>query len=258
MTRDLHSRKQGDVGEAHAIAWLTEVGADVSVPLFHSPDYDLIAQFGEELLRVQVKTSRFARGDRFTVQIATRGGNRSWTGTVKYFSRARCDFLFVRLVDGRRWFIPASAVASGTSIDLGGPKYSEFEIGMEGELPPEVERRLECPSPWGSAGAGEPGWTVNSVATPERVRIPPPPSSSGSGTRLEPVKQRSTGRSRMSPGHQMTVPIGPFRAAGLSPGDQFEVVAEGPGELRLSRVHAAEPTDPSLTTPAATAPAEGA
>ena len=30
-------------------------------------------------------------------------------------------------------------------------------------------------APWGSAGVGEPGRTVNSVAKPERVRIPSPP-----------------------------------------------------------------------------------
>jgi hypothetical protein len=58
----------------------------------------------------------------------------------------------------------------------------------------------------------------------------------------------------MSSGHQMTIPIGPFRAAELSPGDQFEVVAEAPGRLRLERVHSAQP----LTTPAGPAPEEAA
>jgi hypothetical protein len=30
--------------------------------------------------------------------------------------------------DGRRWFIPASELGGGTSIVVGGPKYSEFEV----------------------------------------------------------------------------------------------------------------------------------
>ncbi len=57
MDRLINRRQQGDLGEASAIEWLTRQGARVSTPLGHSPDYDLIAEFGERLLRVQVKTS---------------------------------------------------------------------------------------------------------------------------------------------------------------------------------------------------------
>jgi hypothetical protein len=37
----------------------------------------------------------------------------------------------------------------------------------------------------------------------------------------------------------MTIPVGPFRHAGLNPGDRFEVTAQGEGRLLLERVHAA-------------------
>ena len=50
-------RRQGDIGELSAINWLIGAGALVSLPMFHSPDYDLIADFGERPLRVHVKTS---------------------------------------------------------------------------------------------------------------------------------------------------------------------------------------------------------
>jgi hypothetical protein len=66
----------------------------------------------------------------------------------------------------------------------------------------------------------------------------------------------------MSSGHQMTIPIGPFRAAGLAAGDRFEVIADGPGSFRAVRVHAVEPADgpvqPELTTPGGSEPAEAA
>ncbi len=45
-----------------------------------------------------------------------------------------------------------------------------------------------------------------------------------------------TGRTRVSSCHQLTIPIGPYRAAELSVGDRLEVMAEGPGEVRLSRI----------------------
>jgi Holliday junction resolvase-like predicted endonuclease len=241
MPRGFHARKQGDIGEAKAMAWLTEVGATVWVPLLHSSDADVIAEFDGLLQRVQVKTSTCVRGERYAVQIATSGGNQSWTGCVKHFSRQRCDFLFVHVGDGRSWFIPAAAVDGSVSILLGGPKYSEYLIGEDGRIPAASRPALQCPPLRGSAGVGEPGRTVNSVASPERVRIPPPPSAGPT----ESVTRRSVGRSRLSTCHQMTVPIGPFHAAELAVGDQIEVTAEGPGELRLSRVHPA-----TITTPA--------
>lgn len=100
--RQNHPRRQGDLGEAAAIHWLTEVGANVCVPLFHSPDIDLIADVNGRLLRVQVKTCTRRQGKGFAVQLATAGGNRSWNGVVKEFSAHRCDFLFVLVSDGRR------------------------------------------------------------------------------------------------------------------------------------------------------------
>ncbi len=258
MAVGFHPRKQGDVGEAHAIGALTELGADVSLPLFHCANYDLLADFGTHPLRVQVKTSRVRAGERYSICLATSGGNQSWNRIAKYFDRSRCDLLFVLVADRRRWLIPASAVDGSVGIKLGGPKYSEFQLDESGRLPPALERCLQSASPWGSSGDGESGVAVNHMPLAEWVRIPPPPPTARTpAPQKVGVRVSSIGRSRMSPGHQMTVPIGPFRAAGLSPGDQFEVIAEGPGEIRVSRVHAAEP-DSALTTPEATGPAASA
>ena len=44
MHRLINRRLQGDLGEASAIEWLTRQGATVSLPVGHSPDYDLIAE----------------------------------------------------------------------------------------------------------------------------------------------------------------------------------------------------------------------
>jgi Holliday junction resolvase-like predicted endonuclease len=131
----LSPRKQGDLGEFSAIEWLGSQGYGVWIPFGHSPDIDLIADDGETLLRVQVKTSTLKCRDRWAVAVCTRGGNRSWNGIVKRFSARRCDWLYVLVGDGRRWFIPAKAVEAGTRIHLGGPKYSQFEIDAGRPLP---------------------------------------------------------------------------------------------------------------------------
>ena len=66
---------------------------------------------------------------RFAVTLSTRGGNQSWSGLVKRFSSERCDWLFVLVGDGRRWFIPADVVEGGSGLLLGGPKYAAYEVG---------------------------------------------------------------------------------------------------------------------------------
>ena len=243
MAPRLAPKRQGDLGEADAIAVLTRLGGEVCAPLFSAPDYDLVVDFGDGLQRVQVKTcARHNELGRFPVQLATLGDNQSWSGLVKYFDRGRCDLLYVVIADGRRWLIPSTAVDARTAITVGGPKYSEYQIDPGGDRPLALQPRpLICPAPRGSAGVGEPGQTVNLVATPERVRIPPPPSSDALASLVSVgVKSSAIGRTRISSGHQMTIPIGPFRAAGLAVGDRLEVLAQAPGTVLLQRVHSDE------------------
>ena len=129
MKGRISPREQGDIGERSAAVWLLDAGARVFIPFGHSPDTDLVAEIDGRLVRVQVKTStRHVNNGRYQVALATKGGNQSWNGLVKRFSASRCDFLFVLVADGRRWFIPSSAVEGGTGIVVGGPKYACYEV----------------------------------------------------------------------------------------------------------------------------------
>ena len=239
MPKGFHPRRQGDLGEASAIEWLTSVGATVSFPLFHSPDYDLVADFGARLLRVQVKTSNYAQAatGRFRARLATSGGNQSWTKIVKCFSASRCDFVFVLVGDGRRWFIPSKEIEGRHEVTLGGPKYSEFELtsGFPLGASPRVDLdRSKIGVSRGSADVGESGETVNLVPRAEWVRIPPPPSISSAGNE-DGSEVGAIGRTRISSNHQLTIPLAPFAAAELEVGDHFRVEATGPGRLTLTR-----------------------
>lgn len=108
--------------------WYASQGAKVCIPFGHSPDYDFIADFGDELLRVQVKTSTRMQDGRYVVQTCTRGGNQSWSGVTKRLDARRFDSLFVVVGDGRRWCIPAGDVDNRRGILIGGPKYERFEV----------------------------------------------------------------------------------------------------------------------------------
>jgi Holliday junction resolvase-like predicted endonuclease len=132
-------RQQGDIGEASAIAWLAQQGALIFTPLFRSPDYDLLAEMAGRVVRIEVKTSiALTPVGNWSVAVCTRGGNQSWNKIAKRWDRNRCDFLFVHVGDGRRWFIPAARVEGETSIVVGGRKYAEFEIEPGPPLPAET------------------------------------------------------------------------------------------------------------------------
>ena len=123
-------RRQGDAGEASAIQWFLSIGAHVFVPVAHTPsDFDYLIYMDDRVLRVQVKTSTFSsRNDRFDVALRTSGGNQSWSRIVKRMDPSRCDYVFIHVGDGRRWFVPTSELGGNTTIVVGGPKYAEFEV----------------------------------------------------------------------------------------------------------------------------------
>jgi Holliday junction resolvase-like predicted endonuclease len=112
--RRLKPREQGDLGELSAMEWLASKNAKLFLPVLHSPDIDIVAELGGRLHRIEVKTSTYQQRDRWSVLISTRGGNQSWTGLVKHFEPERCDFLFVHVGDGRRWFIPTESSSTAS------------------------------------------------------------------------------------------------------------------------------------------------
>jgi hypothetical protein len=137
----VHPRLQGDWGELAAALWLTGKGAFVSKPIGHCPDYDLIADFGDRLERVEVKSCTRRQNGRWCVAICTRGGNQSWSGMTKRFDHARCDSMFVLTGDGRQWFIPTEAIEGTTALNLGGPKYAEFEVEPGPPIPAQTPQK---------------------------------------------------------------------------------------------------------------------
>jgi hypothetical protein len=238
MERLINRRQQGDLGEISAIEWLTRRGAVVAVPFGHSPDFDLVAQVADRLLRIQVKTStqklRTPNGQlRYPVSLVTCGGNQSWTGVAKLFDPAKVDYLFVLTSAGRRWFIPATDLDGKRAVQLGGAKYSEYEIERTvsiRELVYGANAALESSSP-GEYPSGQRTAAVNRQALPSEVRILPPPSDS-----TDPPDSPGVGRTKMSSHYQVAVPRAVAAAASLSPGDRFRVESAGTGRFVMTRI----------------------
>ena len=235
--RRISPRQQGDLGEASAIEWLTRQGAVVFAPIGHSPDVDLVALVSGRALRVQVKTtacrSSTASGrPRWKVAVATRGGNRSWSGVAKLLDREAVDLLFVLAGDGRRWLIPASDLQGTTAVSLGGSRYSEFEIEPGNSIDEVIDglgrQSLESIAARGSVGVwrAERDCKFRALALSEfESHLPHEPAPPDSGL------------TRVSKHHQVTIPMTPFARADLRTGDRLKVCATGPGSVTLERIN---------------------
>lgn len=128
----LHSyvnrKQQGDVGIAIAIAYYTNCGLPVSVPVTENVRYDLVVDFDGTLKRVQVKTTGYMRKGRFEVQLRTHGGNQSWNGLSRFISTRDCDIVFVYAMNGEFWQFPASVVDGRGTLVLG-TKVQKYKVG---------------------------------------------------------------------------------------------------------------------------------
>jgi hypothetical protein len=245
--RLINRRQQGDLGEVSAIEWFTRLGANVLLPVGHSPDFDLVAELDGRLLRVQVKTStqRTVTPDghpRSPVALVTNGGNQSWTGTSKRFDRSRADLLFVLTGDGRRWLIPSDVVEARNTITLGGEKYAEFEIE-----PASAIRHLvyDEASPLNSIPAlgeyprGQRTAAVNRQALPSQVRLLPPPlplRESGFRRTKYDRKLGRSGQTTINEKRKVTIPQQAVIEAGLDVGDRLRVRSHGYGRVVLELI----------------------
>ena len=127
--------KQGDIGEARAIYEYTRMGYTILKPLTDSDKFDLVLFDGERFIKVQVKTSRFICNEEtnsdlviYSVELKQTGGNQR-EYTLRKRQDEDYDLLFILTSDGRCWSIPADKLDSRYSVNVGGVKYNEFQIG---------------------------------------------------------------------------------------------------------------------------------
>ena len=250
--RRINRRRQGDLGEAAALQWLLSKGATVLVPFGESPDFDLVAELGGDLMRVQVKTSTqeslTSRGDRrCSVSLVTAGGNQSWTGVKKTVDPSTVDYLFVLTGDGRRWFIPSAALETRSTITLGGPKYAEYEIDaghpikplVYGSQPPCEEPPIESPRA-GEYPSGQRMTAVNRPALSFAGSNPASPIGAAAQMSPKPTKYERKlgqgGQAIINQKRRITIPQRAFFAAGFTDGSKVRVRADGPGRVIVEQV----------------------
>ena len=94
----MNSKQQSSIGIARAISYFTNKGYSVFIPVSDCNRYDLLIDTGENILRVEVKTTTQKSGQ---TELRTLGGNQSWNGIIKFISSKDCDIVFiVNLITG--------------------------------------------------------------------------------------------------------------------------------------------------------------
>jgi hypothetical protein len=97
-------RRQGDIGVGAAIKWFLENGYQPFVPIGEFPDYDLAVDMGDQLHKVQVRTTyHIGKTGKYIVNLRVLGGNRSGTGKVKHFDSNKVDYLLVVTDGGEKY-----------------------------------------------------------------------------------------------------------------------------------------------------------
>lgn len=116
-----NSNIKGNVGLGSAIAYFTEQGNIISLPLNDSQSYDLITDNVDKLLKVQIKTtSQKTNKGIFKVKLEQYANNFN-----KPFDNTLVDLVFVLCENGDKYLIPSKEIDAKTLIHLGN-KYSKY------------------------------------------------------------------------------------------------------------------------------------
>ena len=127
-------RSQGNIGEAKAVLYYTEMGYEVFLPTVNASHVDLIAVKGMETVRVQVKTSSFILpSGSYDINLKTAGGNSSWSGVAKTISKEFVDEVFIWCTNDSTWIVPSS-VLDGKSHWTAG--HGNVQYHVRGPCPP--------------------------------------------------------------------------------------------------------------------------
>lgn len=117
----MNTRQLGAIGVAKAIAWFTENGYTVCVPISEVQRYDLIVEMERVLSRVEVKTSSTQK-----VQLRTCGRASKNSLYSTYLNSKDCELVFVVTPEANYLF--SISLIEGRNMLTMGKKYEEYKV----------------------------------------------------------------------------------------------------------------------------------
>lgn len=125
----MNAKQQGSICVAKAIAYFTEKGYVVSIPISEVQRYDLVVEMNGELKRVEVKSTGYKRSSgSYQVQLATYGGVKTGKSTIKAISRVDCDLVFICVEDGTLYLFPIEVLDGIKTNFTLSSKYNLYKV----------------------------------------------------------------------------------------------------------------------------------
>lgn len=120
LNQTKNTKQQGDIGMGLAIAWFTQNGYRVSIPLTDSQDYDVVVESDYRFYSVQIRTTYYKKPNGiYQLNLRVFGGNRSGTGKVKHIDPEVVDYLFAVTDASDMYLIPTKVVTAKNVLSLG-------------------------------------------------------------------------------------------------------------------------------------------
>ena len=121
-------KEKGDIAAAQAISYFMMNGYEVCLPIGDKKPYDLVAEVGGTLFRVQVKyAGYYSDNNKYKAALRTMGGNQSYH-TAKKYKDDDFDLLFVYVENGRKFLFPWSEITNRNNLSVEASKYSKYEV----------------------------------------------------------------------------------------------------------------------------------
>lgn len=109
---------QGNLGLGRAIAYYTSQCIPVLIPLNDTQKYD-IAVDKDGLKRVSVKTTQFQKSGSGNYEVLLKNcGGASGQSKIRNFDNTTCDIVFIVVITGDMYEIPASEINVKSSLTL--------------------------------------------------------------------------------------------------------------------------------------------
>ena len=135
MVTVVSSNDKGTIAETTCVSTLTRLGYRIALPVNKHLVYDLIADDGTKLLKVQCKyigasirkcNGRVKYDGRLTT---TKHNKEGWH--IRKYNNDSFDLLYIYCSDGVEFLIPWSEVTNRTSIHVHNVKYEKYRISQD-------------------------------------------------------------------------------------------------------------------------------
>ena len=119
---------QGNLGLGRAIAYYTSQCTPVLIPLNDTQKYDLVID-RDGLKRVSVKTTQhMAKSGNYEVLLKNCGGS-SGNSKIRHFDNTTCDLVFVVVITGDMYEIPASEISVKGVLTLSS-QWDKYKVSL--------------------------------------------------------------------------------------------------------------------------------